>query len=124
MLSFIAFLDEENDLEEAKGLSLIGRRKLARTAKRRKAQLKLARKRARRRLAKKDVLKRRARKSVRAQIAKKLLRGQDKGDVAVARKKDIENRLSSTRFQTRIAYMTKRMMPKKRRAELQRKKQG
>jgi hypothetical protein len=123
MLNFIAFLDEETELEE-KGLSLTGRRKLARTAKRRKAQLKLARKRARRRLAKKEVLKRRARKGVRAQLAKKLLRGQDKSNVSVARKKDIENRLSSKRFQTRIAYMTKRMIPKKRRDELQRKKQG
>ena len=122
MLNFIAFLSEENDVEE--GLSLTGRRKLARTAKRRKAQLKLARKRARRRLAKKDVLKRRARRGVRAQLAKKLLRGQDKSDVSVARKKDIENRLSSTRFKTRIAYMSKRLIPKKRRDELQRKKQG
>ena len=47
-----------------------------------------------------------------------------KAKVKLARKKDIENRLSSKRFQTRIAYMSKRLMPKKRRDELQRKKQG
>ena len=121
MLGFIAFLNEEDELEE-KGLTLQGRRKLARTMKRRKTQLKLARKRARRRLAGRNVIKRRARRSVRGDLAKKLAGGKSKASLSIAKKKEIERKLGRANHQRRIAYITKRTIPKKRRAELLRKK--
>ena len=52
--------EEKKPAEEE--LSISGRRKLARTMKRRKSQLKRARERAKKRIATKDVLKKRARR--------------------------------------------------------------
>jgi|MDSZ01.2.fsa_nt_gb hypothetical protein len=103
-------------------LSISARRKLARTAKRRKAQLKLARKRARKRMAKTDVLKKRARRSARDVAATKLAKGKKKKDLSVAMKKSLERRLALPAVQRRIAMMTRRMMPTKRKQEIQRKR--
>ena len=101
MLTFVAFLNEEEELEE-QGLTLQGRRKLARSMKRRKTQLKIARKRARRRLANKGVIAKRARRSTRAAFAKKLAGGKSKASLSTAKKKDIERRLARKNFQSRI----------------------
>ena len=115
VMSFTSFLDEE--------LSIQGRRKLARNMKRRKTRLKLARKRAEKRLAKTDVLKRRARRGARSQFADKLAgKGKSKGDVSVAKKKQIEKRLSQGGWQQRIAILQRRMLPQKRRQEISRKR--
>jgi len=107
---------------ETEELSISGRRKLARTMKRRKSQLKRARARARKRMATSAVLKKRARRSSRAAAAMKLTKGKPKGSLSVAQKKSIEKRLALPAVQRRIAIMTKRMMPKKRKAEIMRKR--
>lgn len=103
-------------------LSISGRRKLARTMKRRKSQLKRARERAKKRMAKTDVLKTRARRSARADAAKKLAKGKNKKDLSVAMKKSLEKRLALPAVQRRIAILTRRMMPTKRKAEISRKR--
>ena len=67
IIRFSTFILESSDLDEV--LSIQGRRKLARSMKRRKSRLKLARARARRRLANKQVLTKRARRGSRAMLA-------------------------------------------------------
>ena len=120
-LSFKEFyLAEENELDEA--LSISGRRKKARDAKRRKTQLKLARKRAKLRMARPDVLKKRAKRQARDTIVKKLTKGKAKKGLTDLRKAELEKRLSRPAFQKRLAVISKRLLPSKRRAEIARKK--
>jgi len=120
-LSFKEFyLTEEEKLDEV--LSISGRRKKARDAKRRKTQLKLARKRAKLRMAKPEVLKKRAKRQARDQIVKKFTKGKSKKGLSDLRKADLEKRLSRPALQKRLGVITKRLMPKKRRAEIARKK--
>ena len=118
LVRFSTFISEDSEFDEA--LSVQGRRKLSRSMKRRKSQLKLARKRARRRLAKTDVLKKRARRGSRAAMAKKLTQGKNKSELSVAKKKEIERRLSTDTWQSRIGYLQKRLLPVKRRQEFSR----
>ena len=112
--------EEKEPAEEE--LSISGRRKLARTMKRRKSQLKRARERAKKRMATKDVLKKRARRQSRAAAAKILTKGKDKASLSVSQKKNIEKRLAQTGWQQRVAMLTKRAMPRVRRAEIARKR--
>lgn len=112
--------EEETTTEE---LSIQGRRKLARSAKRRKTRLALAKKRALKRLATTKVLQKRSRRAARATFADKLAgSGMKKSDVSVAKKKSIEKRLAQGGWQQRIAIMQRRLMPKKRQAEISRKR--
>lgn len=103
-------------------LSISGRRKLARTMKRRKSQLKRARERAKKRMATKAVLQKRARRQSRGAAAKILTKGKAKADLSVAQKKSIEKRLSQGGWQQRINVLQKRLMPKVRRQEIGRKR--
>ena len=119
-MSFSAFYESTETSEE---LSIQGRRKLARNMKRRKSQLKLARKRADKRLAKTDVLKRRAHRGARNTFADKLAgKGKTKGELSVAKKKQIEKRLKQGGWQQRIKILQRRMLPQKRRQEIMRKR--
>lgn len=112
-----------NPPETSEELSIQGRRKLARSMKRRKTRLKMARKRAQKRLATKKVLTKRARRGARSTFADKLAgKGMKKSDVSVAKKKQIEKRLKQGGWQQRIAILQRRLMPKKRRQEIQRKR--
>jgi len=111
---------EEDHVEEE--LSVQGRRKLARSMKRRKTRLKLARKKALKRMASTSVLKRRSRRGARMTFADKLAgKGKKKSEVSIAKKKQIEKRLSQGGWKQRIAILTRRMMPAKRRLEIKRK---
>ena len=112
-------VEEENDVDEE--LSIQGRRKLARSAKRRKRALQIARKRQMKKMANKDRLGRRAQKSARAQFKTKLAGGPISG-ASDAKKKSIERRLSQANFKNRISVLQRRLMPKKRRAEISRKR--
>ena len=114
------YLTEQEELDEV--LSISGRRKKGRDAKRRKTQLKIARKRAKLRMAKPEVLKKRAKRQARDQIVKKFTKGKAKKGLSDLRKADLEKRLSRPALQKRLGVITKRLMPKKRRAEIARKK--
>jgi len=111
-------IDPDGEVIEA--LSIAGRRKLSRTMKRRKSQLKRARARAQKRMATRGVLKKRARRSARATLAKKFTKG--KTNLSVAQKKSVEKRLANPAIQRRIATLTKRTLPQKRKAEISRKR--
>ena len=85
--------------------------------------LKIARKRALKKMANKQTLSKRARRSARGQFADKLAgKGNKKSDVSVAKKKQIEKRLSQGGWQQRIAILQRRMMPQKRKQEIMRKR--
>ena len=103
-------------------LSISGRRKKARDAKRRKTQLKIARKRARRKMARDPVLKKRSRRTARKEMEAKLLKGKKKSDMSDAIKASIERILDNNAFKRRIDIRQKRLMPTKRRQEIARKK--
>ena len=103
-------------------LSISGRRKKARDARRRKTQLKIARKRARRKMARDPVLKKRSRRTARKEMERKLLKGKKKSDMSDAIKASIERRLDNSAFKRRIDIRQKRLMPTKRRQEIARKK--
>jgi len=113
----------EEQEETSEELSIQGRRKLARSMKRRKTRLKMARKRAQKRLATKAVLSKRARRGARSTFADKLAgKGMKKSEVSVAKKKQIEKRLKQGGWQQRINILQRRLMPQKRRQEIQRKR--
>jgi len=113
----------EEQKETSEELSIQGRRKLARSMKRRKTRLKMARKRAQKRLATKAVLSKRARRGARSTFADKLAgKGMKKSEVSVAKKKQIEKRLKQGGWQQRIKILQRRLMPQKRRQEIQRKR--
>jgi hypothetical protein len=112
--------DTRTSLDEI--LSISGRRKKARDARRRKTQLKISRRRARRKMARDPVLKKRSRRSARKEMETKLLKGKKKADMSDAIKASIERRLDNKAFQRRIDLRQKRLMPTKRREEIRRKK--
>jgi len=113
----------EEQEETSEELSIQGRRKLARSMKRRKTRLKMARKRAQKRLATKAVLSKRARRGARSTFADKLAgKGMKKSEVSVAKKKQIEKRLKQGGWQQRIKILQRRLLPQKRRQEIQRKR--
>ena len=103
-------------------LSISGRRKMARLAKRRKTMLNIARKKRRRVMARDDRLKLRSRRSARKAAGEKFLKGRKKSDLSDAAKRSLELRLSRPSFQKRLDIMQRRLMPKKRREEIRRRK--
>ena len=116
----VEIFEDSQTLDEV--LSISGRRKKARDARRRKTMLKLARKRAKRRMARDPVLKKRSRRSARKAVADKLLKGRKKSELSDVAKASIEKRLDRPAFQRRLDIMQRRLMPAKRRAEIARKK--
>lgn len=126
-LSFKNFTEEEVELFKDSQtldevLSISGRRKKARDAKRRKMVLKIARKRAKRRMARSPVLQKRARRSARKKITDKILKGRKKSEISDVQKASIERRLDRPSFQKRLDTLQRRLMPAKRRAEIARKR--
>ena len=126
-LSFKNFTEEDVELFKDSQtldevLSISGRRKKARDAKRRKMVLKIARKRAKRRMAKSPVLQKRARRSARKAVTDKILKGRKKSEISDVQKASIERRLDRPSFQKRLDTLQRRLMPAKRRAEIARKR--
>ena len=79
----------------------------------------MARKRAMKRTPTMDVFKKRASRQARRDMFKTLTRGQDKGDVSIAKRADIEKRLD--RLKPRIQRMAMRMLPAVRKKDRDRK---
>jgi len=101
-------------------LNIQQRLKLARSLKKNKAKIAMGRKRAARKTANMDTLKKRAMKQARNMIIKKITKGQDKGDMSMARKQSIEKRLD--KMKPKIAKIAKKILPKVRKMEMERKK--
>ena len=94
----------------------------SRQMKKMKAKIALGRKRAERKVASVDVLKKRAAKQARNFFAKKITKGQDKSDLGLARRTDIEKRLD--KMKPKIDKLARKMLPKLRKKEIEKKKGG
>ena len=108
---------KEVDMKEA--LSLQQRQKRARSMKKYASRIKLGRAKAARRMADPKVLKRRARKQARGMIAKKLAKA-DYKSLSFGRKQEIEKRLD--KLGPRIDRIAKKLLPKMRKLEQERKR--
>lgn len=109
---------QKEDTNES--LNVQQRRARSRSMKKYKSRLAIGRKRAAAKLATSDTLKRRARKAARSAIAKKLTKGIAKSDLTFARKQEIEKRLE--KMTGRINKLATKMVPKIRKAEMERKR--
>lgn len=109
----------EEQQNEEDGLSLAGRRALARAAKRRKARLKITRAKALRKTPSREVVGKRATKQVRNQLFKRFSKGKSRGDLSPARRKSIEKRLD--KMKTRIGQLSRKAMPDVRKLDRARK---
>ncbi len=92
----------------------------ARAFKRIKHKVKLGRDRAKRRTANAETLQKRARKQARTSILKKLTKGVDKGEMSFAKRQELEKRLD--KMKGRIDKVARKLLPKVRKAELERKR--
>lgn len=105
---------------ETEALTVQQRRKLARNLKKNKAKIARGRKIAARRVANMDTLKKRARRQARKAIVKKITKGIDKSELSVARRAEIEKRVS--KMGSRIDRIAKKLLPTVRKSELARKR--
>ena len=105
-------------------LDITQRRKLAQRMKRNKARIAIGRKRAERKVANLDKLKVRARKNARNMLVKKLTKDIPKSELSYARKKEIEKRLDKPQAQQKIKRNARKLLPKVRQAEIQKKRGG
>ena len=87
-----------------------------------KSRIKIGRERAKRKMAPKEKLNKRSMRQARNTIVKKITKNIPKSELSFARKQEIEKRLEKPAMKARIARLAKRMYPKIRKAEVQRKK--
>ena len=115
MLEFVQFITD--DIDEA--LTLQQRQKRARQMKKYASRIKIGRQIAARRTADPKRLKRRAQKQARMMVAKKLAKG-DFASLSFSRKQEIEKRLD--KMKPRIQRIAKKLLPKMRKIEQERKR--
>lgn len=90
--------------------------------KRMKSRIKIGRMRARRKMADKGKLEKRSMRKARDLIVRKLTKDIPKKDLSFARKQEIEKRLDKPAMKARIQRIARKMFPKIRKAEVERKK--
>jgi hypothetical protein len=112
----------KTSIDTSEALDASQRRKLAMRMKRNKARIAMGRKRAERKTANMDTLKKRAKRQARIQFAKKLTKGIPKGDLTVARRKEIEKRLDKPALKNRIDRVARRLIKTVRKQEMERKR--
>jgi hypothetical protein len=101
-------------------LDVTQRRKKAVQMKRYKSRLKLGKKKALARTATLTTIKKRARKQVRNQLFKKFSKGKSRSEVPPTRRKEIEKRIE--RFGAYIDRTVKKIVPKVRKQDIERRK--
>ena len=111
-----------NSPSKSEALTVQQRLAKSRQMKKLKSKIAIGRKRAERKVASIDVLKKRAQKQARNFFAKKITKGQDKGELGMARRADIEKRLD--KMKPKIDKLARKMLPKIRKAEIEKKKGG
>ena len=111
---------ESTDVDEA--LSVASRLAKGRSLRRNKAKIALGRARAARRFASNEVLQRRARKAAYKTFYKKITKDIPSDKLTPQRKAEIEKRLKSPAFQTRIDRMSKKLVKDVRKKEMERKR--
>lgn len=107
---------------ENEALTLQQRMKRSRSMKRLKSRIKIGRDRAKRKMANKGKLEKRSMRAARNLIVKKITKDIPKSELSFARRQEIEKRLDKPAVKARIKRLAKRMFPKIRKAEVQRKK--
>jgi hypothetical protein len=112
----------KTSIDTSEALDASQRRKLAMRMKRNKARIAMGRKRAERKTANMDTLKKRAKRQARIQFAKKLTKGIPKGDLTVARRKEIEKRLDKPALKNRIDRVARKLIKTVRKQEMERKR--
>ena len=115
-LGFSDFLERKDDLEEV--LSRAQRVKAGQRMKRMSKRIAVARKRAMKRAPTMDVLKKRANKQARNQMVSKWTRGQDKSELSMARRAELEKRLKKVKG--KIDRNALRMLPQLRKLDRER----
>ena len=103
-------------------LSVASRLAKGRSLRRNKAKIALGRARAARRFASNDVLQKRARKAAYKTFYKKITKDIPSDKLTPQRKAEIEKRLASPAFQTRIDRMSKKLIKDVRKKEMERKR--
>ena len=73
-------------------------------------------------MASKDKLEKRAMRQARDAVVKKITKDVPKGELSFARRQEIEKRLDKPAFKSRLKKIAKRLFPKIRKAEMERKK--
>ena len=111
-----------NDEVQDEALDFAQRRQRARIMKKNKAKIKMGKLRASRKTANLEKLKKRARKQAINTIFKKLSKGQSRSEVNPARRQEIEKRIE--KMGPRIDRIAKKILPKVRQAEKDRRKGG
>jgi len=101
-------------------LSFTQRRAKARLMKKIKARLAMGKRRQEKKPADATRLKKRADKQARMQMFKKLAKGKSRSEVPAARKAEIEKRLD--KWKPRIAKLARRLLPKVRKMDKERRK--
>ena len=99
--------EDVDDVEEA--LSRQARLKASQRMKRMSKRIQMAKKRAMKRAPTSDVVKNRARKQARSQMLKKWTRGQEKGDMSIGRRAELEKRLKKA--QPKVDRLAKKLIP-------------
>lgn len=109
------------DVEVDESLSIAARLQKGRDIRRNKAKLELGRARAARRFASSDVLERRARKAAYKLFYNRITKNVPADELSPQRKAEIEKRLESPAFKTRIARLATKMLKDVRKKEIERK---
>ena len=94
----------------------------ARSLKKNKAKIAIGRKKAARKIADMDTLKKRARKQARNLLLKKITKDIPKGELSFARRQSIEKQLDKKKAV--VDKIAKKLLPKVRQAEIQKKKKA
>jgi len=115
-LGFSDYLERKDEIDEV--MSRAARIKAGQRMKRMSKRIAIARKRAMKRAPTMDVLKKRANKQARNQMISKWTRGQDKSDISMARRAELEKRLKKAKG--KIDRNAKRMMPQLRKLDRER----
>ena len=115
-------VSESVDFDEA--LTMQQRLKRARLFKRLQPRIKIAREKAKRRIASTGKLELRSKKKARDLILKKLTKNVAKTDLTFARRQELEKRLEKPAMKKKIAMIAKRLFPKIRKAEVDKKRQS
>ena len=115
-------VDHGENISVDEALNIQQRMARSRAFKRIKNKLAIGRRRAKMKMADKKKLERRAQKAARKIIIQKILKDIPKEKLSAARKQEIEKRLEKPQVQARIKMLAKRLLPKVRKAEVERKK--
>ena len=114
------YTSEEAEVDEA--LSVQSRLKKGRDMRRNKAKIALGRARASRKFASNKTLQKRARRSAYKATYNKLVKNVPASELTPQRKAEIEKRLNTPAFKTRIDRMSKKMIKDVRKKEMDRKR--